>query len=258
MAGTQWFVHRLDPGAPLTELSAEVAEGGGDLAETQVSGFVVVSQSCDVVRSCVERPYVEVAPLVEVGSDELQTIERARRPRYAFIPGLRDRGLVGDLDRVMTVEKAVVAGWERVSGCVTDRQRRAFSQALTRKRSRFAFPDDFTELVRKLQSRLHEKHDKGTEEGEALRALREIRVGATPSWDDEVIDIMLWFIRNEGESDFNGRSWDTLLERWLTLVPPTGRFRTVDGIVVTLDDLTARDYVESDPLDLDHLSSPNL
>jgi len=105
---------------------------------------------------------------------------------------------------------------------------------------------------------LHEKHDKGTEEGEALRALREIRVGAAPSWDDEVIDIMLWFIRNEGESDFNGRSWDMFLEGWLKLVPATGRFRTVEGIVITLDDLTARDYVESDPLDLDHLSSPNL
>jgi hypothetical protein len=29
----------------------------------------------------------------------------------------------------------------------------------------------------------------------------------------------------------------------------------VNGVVMTLDDLTARDYVESDPLDLDHLSS---
>jgi hypothetical protein len=32
----------------------------------------------------------------------------------------------------------------------------------------------------------------------------------------------------------------------------------VEGAVVTLDDMTARDYVESDPLDLDHLSGPKL
>ena len=36
---------------------------------------------------------------------------------------------------------------------------------------------------------------------------------------------------------------------------PGGRFRSVDGVITSLDDLTARDYVESDPLDLDHLSA---
>lgn len=42
---------------------------------------------------------------------------------------------------------------------------------------------------------------------------------------------------------------------WLNRVQPEGRFRRVEGVVQTLDDLTARDYVESDPLDLDYLSS---
>jgi hypothetical protein len=256
VVGAQWFVHRLAPEAPLTEESAAAAKNGADLAETEVAGFVVVSQSCDVVRSCVERPYVEVAPLVEVGNKKLKTIERARWPRYAFVPGLRKRALVGDLDRIMTVEKAVVAGWERVSGCVTDTERRDFAQALARKRTRFAFPDDFTALASKLQGRLQEKHDRLSEEGAALRALREIRVRAAPSWDDDVIDIMLWFVRNEDEPDFEGRSWHKILEGWLKLMPAAGRFRAVDGVVMTLDDLTARDFVESDPLDLDHLSSP--
>jgi hypothetical protein len=38
-------------------------------------------------------------------------------------------------------------------------------------------------------------------------------------------------------------------------VRPEGRLRSVEGVVTSLDDLTARDYVESDPLDLDHLSA---
>jgi hypothetical protein len=38
------------------------------------------------------------------------------------------------------------------------------------------------------------------------------------------------------------------------LVPPSERFTLVEGAIVGLDDLTARDYVESDPLDLDRLS----
>lgn len=255
VVGEQWFVHRLAPDIPLTEEAVDAAKQGVDLAEAEVRGFLVVSQTCDVVRLCVDRPYVEVVPLVEVDAGELRTIERGRRPRYAFVPGLKDSNLVGDLDRVMTVEKAVVAGWERIAGCTMDEERRNFAQALARKRTRFAFPDDFTSFASKLQSRMQDKHDKQSDEGEALRALREIRVRAAPSWDDDPVDVVFWFIRNEDEPDFKGQSWDKLLESWLKLVPATGRFSPVNGVVMTLDDLKARDYVESDSLDLDHLSS---
>ena len=51
-----------------------------------------------------------------------------------------------------------------------------------------------------------------------------------------------------------GQTWDNYLDLWLRRVPPEGRFTRVDGVVQTLDDLTGREYVESDPLDLDHLS----
>jgi len=66
---------------------------------------------------------------------------------------------------------------------------------------------------------------------------------------------VFWFIRNEGEPLFESQGWDPYLQAWLKRVRPSGRFVEVDGIVQTLDDLTARDYLESDPLDLDHLSS---
>ena len=126
---------------------------------------------------------------------------------------------------------------------------------MARKRTRFAFPDDFTLFASKLQSRLQDKHEKQSDEGEALRALREIRVRAAPSWDADPVDVMFWFIRKDDEPDFKGQSWDKFLESWLKLVPATGRFNSVNGVVTTLNDLTARDYVESDPLDLDYLSS---
>jgi hypothetical protein len=50
-------------------------------------------------------------------------------------------------------------------------------------------------------------------------------------------------------------SWDELLGSWLRLVPVAGRFRSVDGVVVTIEDLSALDYVGSDPLDLDYVTS---
>lgn len=253
--GEHWFVYRFNPQSPLTSDSAAVAQEETDLAESEVKGFAVVTQTCDIVRTCNKRPFVEIVPLVEVDEAQLHEIQRSRQPQYAYIPGIAELNLVADLDRVMTVEKAVVAEWERKPGCLNDDSVRALGQALTRKRARFAFPDDFTNFVKKLQNRLRDKHNKPTDEGEALRALREIRVRAEPSWNSTEIRLIFWFIRDEEQSKFQGIGWEQFLERWLQLIPESGRYQNVEGSVVALEDMTAKEYVESDPLDLDHLSS---
>lgn len=79
-------------------------------------------------------------------------------------------------------------------------------------------------------------------------------MSAAPSWGALEVELFFWFIRHEDAPQFEGMSWATLLKRWLRLVPANGSFVAVDGVVVTLEDITAKDYVESDPLDLDHLS----
>lgn len=254
--GDAWFVFRLEPSLPLTRAVEEAASDGETLAEAKVHGFAVLTQTCDIVRPCKERPFVEVAPLVEVNNNDLVEIRRGYRPQYAYIPGVADQNLVADLDRVMTVEKTVVARWERKPGCSTDEEVRAFAQAVSRKRARFAFPDDFTEFAGPLQDRIKKKHGKYSPEGEALRALREIRVLAKPSWEAKTIKLLFYFIRNIDEVTFQGRIWSDFLDKWLVLVPEKGRYTSVDGIVVTHDDITAREYLESDRLDLDHLSLP--
>ena len=252
--GEHWFAHRLDKSFTLTAAGGAAAAVGADLAEQNVPGFVVVTQTCDVVRSCTERHFVEVCPLVEVDEDQLAEIERGQRPAYAFVPRLSTSKLVADLDRVMTIEKPLVASWKRTPGWSTDAEARAFALALSRKRIRFAFPDDFTPFARKLQKRLTDKHEKNTDEGRGLRALREIRVYASPSWESPQVEIFFWFVRNELDTDFEGNSWGDLLGKWLELVLPVSRFKAVNGQVITLQDITAADYVDSDPLDLDHLS----
>ena len=253
--GEHWFAHRLDKSFAVTDAGRVAAEADADLAEQQVLGLVVVKQTCDVVRSCTERPYVEVCPLVEVDDGRLREIQRGRRPSYAFVPLVAERKLAADLDRVMTVEKPLVATWERTPGWTTDAEARAFAPALARKRVRFAFPDDFTKLVRKLQKRLEEKHDRESVEGRALGALREIRVSAAPSWDAASCELSFWFVRNGEDVDCEGKGWGDLVESWLKLAPESGRFTKIYGQVTTLEDLRAADYVDSDPLDLDHLSS---
>jgi hypothetical protein len=252
----QWFVHRINPSLTLTTAGSAAAREGAELAEQQVNGLVVVSQTCDIVRACQERPYLEVCPLVRVSYEALHQIERGRKPAYAYLPQLADRHLVADLDRTMTVEKALVLCWSRTPGCASDTEVRAFAQALARKRARFAFPDDFNLWARKLQGRLVDKHDRDSPEGRALRALREIRVQASPYWESGATTIMFFFIRHDDDSDFEGAAWQDFLDAWLKLLPANTRF-TAHGQISTLDELTASDYVYSDALDLDHLSLPD-
>lgn len=252
-----WFIHAGDPTAPLTAASEAVAPGEDAIQAltSEVEGLVVLTQTCDVVRTCTSRPYIEVAPLVLVAASDLPSIQRGRRPALAALPALLERCLVVDLDRVMTVEKSIVAKWKRTPGHTTDADARAFAQALARKRARFAFPDDFTAFTRKLQARLSDKHEKNTDEGRGLRVLREIRIQASPSWDAGNVDLFFWFIRDDADTDFEGTLWADLLKSWLKLVPSSGRFTGVDGQVSTLAEMTGADYVASDRLDLDHLSS---
>jgi hypothetical protein len=250
-----WFFHVGDPSAALTDAAAQ-SEGDSRVSlPSYVDGLAVITQTCDLVRRCVERPFVEVAPLVRVNEEAFADVVRGRRPAYAALPELHRSLLVVDLDRVMSVEKSIVARWKRAPGYVDDADARAFAHALARKRERFAFPDDFVSLVRKLESRLIGKHEKATEEGRALRALREIRVQAEPSWDAEQVELMFWFIRSPSQPDFEGTGWDVQLSKWLDLVPENDRFIAIHGQVVALEDMNAAEYVQSAPFDLDHLSS---
>jgi hypothetical protein len=248
-----WFVHAADPRIALTA-EAEAAEGETQALTSEVQGLIVTTQSCDIVRSCTERPFVEVSPLVEVTPDDLRQIESGRFPRFAYVPLLKADRLVAHLDRTMTVEKAIVAGWARTTGLSSDEHIRVFAEALARKRQRAAFPDDFNPFARRLTDRVGRKHGRASDEGRALQSLREIRVQAAPSWAAASVSITFWFIREDLQPTFEGRNWADLLDGWLKLVPASGRFQEVDGQVATLDDLTAAEYVNSDRLDLDHLS----
>ncbi len=271
--GEHWFVHRFNPQQPLTTNAIDVVqEEETDLAESEVKGFVVVSQTCDIVprpsRSSLDRPFIEIVPLVEIDNAFLEAskvkgtsaqfldeVMKGKRPRFAYIHGVAELYLVADLDRVMTVEKSVVASWDRISGCENDEEVRGLGRSLARKRNRFAFPDDFNRFVGKLQSRMTDKHSKNSTEGLALRALREIRVRAEPSWDSPEVRLIFWFVREADQHNFQQIEWSQWREQWLDLIPTSERFTAVEGLVVGLEDMTAKDYVESDLLDLGHLSS---
>lgn len=257
------FLHLADLSRPHSTASTQVAEAMAADGEPikdgpapvldEARGMVMLSQTCDVVRNCRSRPFVEVAPLIEVSEEWVEAIRRLKRPAFAYVPAVAGDRLVADLDRTMTVEKALVARWTRTPGWETDEELRVIALALSRKRSRFAFPDDFVAAAEALQRRLVDKHDKETDEGAHLRALREIRVRAAPSWDDAEVQLSWWFIKDADPTDAEA-DWPTHMDQWLALFDQTGRFRLDPPTACRLEDMTARDYVESDHLDLDRLS----
>lgn len=245
------LVYLANTDLPLSPASAASPDTGLQYVGEEVAGFLVQTQTCDLVRSCQDRAYVQLHPLVQVAPDFLADVKKGRRPAYAYVPGLAEQGLVADLDRIMTVEKAVLADWLRIPGWHSDDEGRRLTDALIRKIGRFAFPDDFNLLCQSLQRRLKTKHEKQSDEGKALQALREIRVQASPSWSSPRIEIFFWFVLEEdSEASLAGKH----LETWLALVPAKQPYCQIDGQIVFLEDLTAQEYLSSERLDLDYLS----
>ena len=219
----------------------------------EIRGVAMLTQTCDIIRDCQVRPFVEVAPLVELEPHVVEEVRRLKRPRFAYVSATAHEGLVADLDRTMTVEKAVVAHWTRIAGLGTEQEARDFALALSRKRSRFAFPDDFTIAARDLQRRIVATHNRQTAEGAHLRSLIEIRVRAAPSWDNKTVELDWWFIK-ENDPEDTPSEWSTFVALWIDLFEQTGRFKINSWTACRLQDISAQDYVESDHLDLDRLS----
>ncbi|MEE4212772.1 MAG: hypothetical protein V2I43_26295 [Parvularcula sp.] len=261
------FMHVADLSRPLTDEAQELADEDPDPEETLASiattipGFVVLSQTCDLVRSCQDRPYVEVAPLKEVASEQITNARRI--PAIAIVPEVAEKNLVADLDRVMTLEKSVLAALPenaRTEGCRSDDERSDFASALARKRYRFAFPDDFNVAISKLRDRIIRKHGKPTfdkkgnptAEGEVYEKMREIRV-LCPDWDASPLDVTFLFIF-ETRLAIPGKSDRIIEEELMSRVSKDGRCSGVEMRVVGLDELPAADWLASQQLDYDHLS----
>jgi hypothetical protein len=262
LAGDVPFAYLADYDRPITPQSEEAAaanERTGDdplgIVSISVPDLAILTQTCDLIRSCSERPLVRVAALVRLTPDILDQVKRGYRPRLAFIPGIAEQGLAADLDSVMTVEKAIIAVVppnKRVRGCRDDLEVREFALALSRNASRTAFPDDFVSALRQVQRRIQEKHGKNTHEGKLLAALREIRVSCVPSWDAADASLTFLFIFNERQDI--PADGDEIVAGLLTRFQATGPFVDPSFRLVAINEMSAAAYLSSDPLDLDHLS----
>jgi hypothetical protein len=258
-----FFMHLADLRRPLTPQSRELATSEANSTDylqgvlSQPHGMAVVTQTCDIVRDPNNRPFVELCPLIEVSPQAFEEIRRLKRPNFAYIPGVAHLQLVADLDRTMTAEKSVLTRCVRIEGCASDQETRSFSDALARKRNRFAFPNDFVHSMKNMSDRLKKLHGKRDGTGAFVQSLSEIKVRAVSSWNAERVSLTFFFILGDEAQPPSG-STDSQVAEWVSLFDTSGRFGLDQDIpwrTCYLADLDAATYMESDRIELDSLST---
>lgn len=166
------FVLMDQTGAALTESS----HAGASCYNPPV-GAVVISQTCDLLRSVAVVPYVIVCPLVHLDEEAYDNLEKGRTSRFGFLPAVRCSKLAVDFTRTMSVEKEALKSWTRKRGCRTEEERTNLADAIKGFFGRYPFPDDFVRCLKPLRRKLFSKYNKPNSSlGKVLRYLEEIRV----------------------------------------------------------------------------------
>jgi hypothetical protein len=224
-------------------------------SDERVRGLVVLTQTCDIRKPTLKRPYVHVSPLVHLEGTDASLARKGRLLNFVPVPGVGDQAFA-DIDRIMTAEKSFLTVWKRKVGCRDDRERREFGRRVARVYQRFAFPDDIQTSLSEMIKWIKKKYANDDAEGRALGLVEEIRITADPSWDSTDITVFLTFALTNGEaaSEVTGEQWAALVEKCVKLCKPTGVIRGIEGAALPSDEMTAREYLDSDRLELDYIS----
>lgn len=193
------FAYIGDARNPTTPQSAEIAAADPEASivrlTVEVKGLVILSQTCDIVRSSEFRPFIEVCPLVVVSEQDAKAALHCESIRYAAVPWYDGENVAADLDQVMTIEKGMLVSLKRASGWITDDEIRRFQFSIVRKHQRFAFPNCFNEAMRKLRNKVISRHGKAeSAEGRLFAKVQEVRVRAEPSWDAAQFEVEFSFV----------------------------------------------------------------
>ena len=273
---------------PLTAAAARAGAGPTAIREP-LGRAVIVSQTCEVVRSCQQRAFVHIAEVVTLEGAVLDEAKRGWRPQYVAVPWAGDDQFV-DLELQGAVEKSVLLGAGRIASCPAAGMAMRFSSGLARHRSRFAFPDDLTPTLTPLVNRFREKAGKDTPQGRRIDEIFEIRASATPDWNAEAISVELIFLitpdslpsdplpddpptkllEEIGNLDAQRLAellddtsidparrnalWQRLVDAWSLRAKPTGIVQEVTALAVPVNEFGRLDQMTAPELDLDYLS----
>ena len=268
----------VDLDLPLTEASLAAARGNAANTDARVVSIwhedeelVLISQDCDIVETSARAQYVAVSPVVVVEPEIATQAARGYMPGLAPIPELGvDR--FADLSRIVTAEKSLLLGATRVARLRDDDELRMFRGIVHRHFSRAAFPEELQRSLAGFVKTLRTKKEKDSIEGRAIHAIDEIRVKCFPSWAADEVDVTVYLLcsregyttiltdddREAGRADV-GASWLEVREKWQRQcdegrLAAGGNIRSIEISIELFEQMTAADYVDSDPLDLRGMS----
>lgn len=225
-----------------------------------VRGWVVVSQTCDIVRITSDRPSVIVCPLVEITDPKI--LESGTKPNLVPIKNAPDPTLAADLSQMATVSKQLLAKLNRCKGFDTDDERSEFAAALERKFGRFAFPGPFNDAIRSFANRARSASRKANPEkskpAQIYQSIKEIRVRPNPGFDADCAEITFFVLLEPLESR-PIKAREAISEEISNQVsqinlPDGMNFTDPAFFVLNYSDMTAEEYKRSYKLDLGYLS----
>ena len=224
----------------------------GDAEFIDVSGVVVLTQTCDLIRDSADRPHFHVAALVPANSDEIEQIRQFGRPRFVYVPQCASMGLVGDLDLVTSYTKSVLTGWTRLPAPAEADARRDFGYATGRHRSRVAFPDRWAAELDKLRSWLRSKSQKSSPEGIFASAIEQMRIVANDTDCPDEAEI-LCLIPASIAPVLRSEWAKVMIPKLENKIDPSWGCKVVFRLATT-SEITAAEYLNRLRLDFDALS----
>ena len=257
--------------------------------------FVVITQTCDIVRPVQMRPYLQLALLIKV--DDAGTAKRyteGETPQFVAVPNV-GADAFANVDLIKTVAKRFIAICPHRPGVTADPEEvRRFGQAVARKFGRYPFPDYFVDSIEPLRRRILRRWDKSSSpEGKILADLVQIRVSPVPIDPPSDTEFTITFIVKQGvlpiladppepsqaiiswlasprqasaiadkladvrlSLDDRSHLYSELAQSWADLCVLSDNVHAVTGEFVSEDEYVLSDYWQSERLDLDQLSGP--
>ncbi|APG86821.1 hypothetical protein SAMCCGM7_pB0105 (plasmid) [Sinorhizobium americanum CCGM7] len=228
-----------------------------DLYPTE--GWVIVSQTCDIVNIGKGKEFVTICPLVAATPALLAQIANGTTPAAASLELSVREDLVVDLGRMASLHKRALTGLTRRDGFASDHKRSVFAESLERRFGRFAFPDELSAgPLRYLRNRAKQKHGADSPIGKVYRAIDQIRIRATPGFYSGASFAFHVVVDGEKEKVVGRKAIRDELEavaKHSKFAWPEGYRKENDFFVVqTTEEMSAREWIESYPVDLDFIS----
>ena len=182
---------------PYVDRVFSTASDGHPVERSTPMGVVLLTQCCDLARGGSGDPIA--AAVVELPEKASSTARSGRQPRFASLSWLGSN-LFADFSVSGSVQYETVVASERRSAPSTA-DRTFFASRVSRRFSRFAYPDDIQPFLRRLQERIRSKaSSEASPLGICLQRVVTIRVENEAGWDAPTPwDVTITFVVREGE-----------------------------------------------------------